>query len=79
MIEFDVNKSHIKACEFVVDDIVRFCRQKQKDFIEGGETESGVDFLTFLTWDNGLSSEQMLAIRPAVENYKEDYKINIKE
>ena len=65
--------------ECVVDDLVRFCRQKQEDFIEGDEAESGGAFLTWMASGNGLSFKQMIAIRPAVENYKEDYKINIKE
>jgi hypothetical protein len=63
--------------ENAVDDLVRYARHLEKEFVEGNGKESGTMFIRDFVLRSNLSPENYEAILPAVMFYKEDYTINI--
>ena len=74
-----MKESFENAWENRVDDLVRFCRQMQKDYIEGDGDHSGTYFLYEMAANGKLGLRNMMNMVPAIENYKEEYTITIKK
>lgn len=64
--------------EIVIQQLIDYCRAKQKEYVEDGGSVSGVSILEDMLKKKELTFEQMLNIYPAVNEYNAPYELNLK-
>lgn len=64
--------------EIVIQQLIDYCRAKQKEYVEDDGSVSGVSILEDMLKKRELTFEQMLSIYPAVNEYNAPCELNLK-
>lgn len=70
----DTNIYNIEKC---IDELVAFCRFKQREYVYGDETVSGHEVLNRFHQDGLIKTSAYLKIRQLIDNPNADYTIKI--
>lgn len=72
-----MKQSHSDDISNTLDQIIRYCRHVQKDYIEGNSEISGIHILTELLKQGSIKPDLFVKVMEVVERYKTPYEIKV--
>ncbi len=73
-----MKESHKERTVDILDQLIRYCRHAEKEYMEKDGEHSGVELLTELLRQGAMKMDLYLRVREAVENYEIPYEITLR-